>query len=231
MILLATLAMSLNRYIFSTCCLFVDDSDLRQRLLDLAFTNPEKEAFYRSVLLSINQGEDSTVIQGKKTFVIAEVVSSIRDLVSRDRLDAFQHDLNDIIDRTTQSWQHVQTKKPRYDATTDIRDGTHWQKYCDVSVGSPDSQTSRHRIDDDVTDEPILCVFPRVFVVGEEDNLLVFPGVIMTESQTTIAQEEMKKTASGPARVPSSRKDLRRFSNDTRTISSTMANGRGAFLG
>jgi hypothetical protein len=209
LVVLAILAASLTRHIFTTTYLLKDDGELRQILLQLAETNSGKEAFCRGLLLSIAEEKQLDVSREKVSTVVREVLHRIQDLVAPGALDKIRSELELVVETAAQTWWTIQRRRSRFEADISTKSDDHWEWQV-IEFNEDDIGIAIHGVfaADFASDETALVVFPRVFIVDEEKDTPVFPGVVLRRSQTDAANREserIKSSSPSVGRTPSAR--------------------------
>lgn len=214
LLILAILASSLTRHIFTTTYLLEEDDELRQTLLHLAEVDSGKEAFCRSLLLSVSEDKQAYVMRERMSMVVREVLHRVQDLLTPSSIETFRPELEAAVETATQTWCTIQKRRSRFEADVgaDSEDPWEWKaiKFDEDEVSSGLHNVSAVEL---AADGPALVVFPRVYIVDEEKDTPVFPGVLLQKSQTVAADRELEQIrASSPSRAKMSSTRSRRMS-------------------
>ena len=194
LVVLAILAASLTRHIFTTTYLLKEDSELRHILLELAETNSSKEAFCRKLLLSISEEKEIHGSQERIATVVREVLHRIQYLAVPDALERFRSELQPVVETAAQTWRKIQKRRSHFEAEDNpkLDDQGEWQAIefneDDIGIAAPIILAAGF-----ASDEVALVVFPRVVKVDDQVDTPVFPGVVLRKSQTVAASQEVEQ--------------------------------------
>lgn len=223
--ILAILARTLTREIFSVSYLFKDEIEFRTALLNVADTKPEKEQLCRGLLLSIDPDTQYKMAKKKGWLVVDKVMESAGVFLTGPNADDFRVALNAIVKDAIALWLTVQKSKTRLEA--DVTSGSDWEwKQLPSSIGSSanggGADAKLHGTNGS-QDQLIACCFPRVFAVisPDEEDVSIFPGVALMASQTLAAKAELERTPR-PVESPSlTRARTTRHGNQRASVSSS----------
>jgi hypothetical protein len=171
-----------------------EDGEFRDLLLALAEVNGCKESFLRGMLASLPEENEATVIKKRVKAVVIEVSDHVRDLLGRDQGGFFRSELASVVDKAAQIWKSIQKKESRFEADTDTRYDARWQwKAVEFSNESGTLAVRDVPATSFAQNDAEIVLFPRVFIVKEERDIPVFPGVVLQSSQMVRARQELDR--------------------------------------
>lgn len=190
--MLSVLARCINLHLFKPAYLFDDESEIRGLLVRLAVANSKKESFCRASLLSIFPEDQARNAAEAVERVIREVSWSIRKLISDAQFDRFKLDLEKVVHQARDTWQLIQCTREKFEAYFELRhyDEIEWQplRFDDRIAVAGKKNTLRASERDDA----LLVIFPRIYVVADDEPDPVTSGVVLTKSQSAAAAEEIE---------------------------------------
>jgi hypothetical protein len=193
-ILQAILAASLVRKVFTVTYQVEEDGELRDLLLALAEVDGCKESFLRGMLASLPEENEVTVIKKRVKAVVFEVSDHVRDLLGRDQGEFLRSELESVVDKAAQIWKSIQKKESRFEGDIDTRYDTRWQwKAVEFSNESGALTMRDVPANSFAQNDAEIVLFPRVFIVKEEGDVPVFPGVVLQSSQMVRAKQELDR--------------------------------------
>jgi hypothetical protein len=213
-VLQANLAASLVRKVFTVTYQMEEDGEFRDLLLALAEVDGCKESFLRRMLASLPEENEVTVIKKRVKAVVFEVSDHARDLLGRDQGKYLRSELESVVEKAAQLWKSIQKKESRFEGDADMRFDTRWQCKAVEFLDKDGTFTVRDVPATSFAQKDAeIVLFPRVFIVKEERDIPVFPGVVLQSSQMVRAREELdhtRKTSRLFERVSSMRKHHQR---------------------
>lgn len=192
----AILAASLVRKIFTVTYQIEEDGEFRDLLLALAEADACKESFLRGMLASLPEENEMTIIKKRVKAVVVEVSGHARHLLGRGQAESLRSELESIVDKAAQVWKSIQRKESRFETDADTRYDTQWQwRAVEFSSYENDALTLRDvPATSYAQNDAEIVLFPRVYIVKEEIDTPVFPGVVLQSSQMVRAREELDRT-------------------------------------
>jgi hypothetical protein len=191
-VLQAILSASLVQKVFTVTYQMEEEGEFRELLLALAEVDSCKESFLRGMLAFLPEENEVIVIKKRVKAVVSEVSDHIRDLLGRGQGKFLRPELESVADKAAQIWKNIQKKESRFEADTDTRYDTRWQWNAVEFANESGTFTVR-----DVSatsfaqNDAEIVLFPRVFIVKEERDIPVFPGVVLQSSQMFRARQEL----------------------------------------
>lgn len=193
------------------------------------------ESFRRAILLSLLSEEQQTrILEKRVTSVLNGVMWLVEGIFEDYRVAALESDLQGFVKLAYIAWQSIHRLQDRFETNMDYTfdNSIDWGTLpFDDSEESNDEGNSTAS---GASDEPVLVVFPRMYMVKDSEPKLVTPGVVLMKSQTVTAAKEVRSEAS---RSPTFGRGIATFSRDDRRrdsmiINDSLANGNAAtFLG
>jgi hypothetical protein len=191
-VLQAILSASLVRKVFTVTYQMEEDGEFRDLLLALAEVDGCKESFLRGMLASLPEENELIVIKKRVKAVVYEVSDHVRDLLGRDQGEFLRSELESVVDKAAQIWKSIQKKESRFEADTDTRYDTRWQWNAVEFVNESGTFTVRDvPATSFAQNDAEIVLFPRVFIVKEERDIPVSPGVVLQSSQMVRARQEL----------------------------------------
>jgi hypothetical protein len=191
--MLAILARCIDLHIFQPTYLLDEEDEIRRLLVRLAVANSKKESFFRAVLLSIfPEGQTRNAAKAIER-VVREVSWSVRRFISEAQYDRFKLGLEDVVHQAHDAWQLVQCTREKFEAFFELNhyDEIEWQplRFDNRSAVAGKENTTRASERDDV----LLVIFPRIYIVADNEPDPVTQGVVLMKSQSAAAAEEIER--------------------------------------
>lgn len=198
--MLAILARCIDRYIFQPTYILDEESGIRELLVRQAVKNSKKESFCRALLLSMFPEEQAKATTERVDRVIREVAWHVQDLFSVTQIENFRTDLQRVVQEACDTWQIIQRATERYEPFFEL---THYEDLEWETLMSDESGTSAREQSTtnaaNGTDEELLVIFPRLYIVEDAEPSPITPGVVLRRSQSVAAAQELdRKKPSSP---------------------------------
>ena len=226
--MLTILAELLTEHIFTSSYLFDPEPEFQHAWIELARANPSKERLLRGMLLSIDGKAEDDIIAGRREAVVDELMDYVVGILPWSKAEILRKDLSGLTKNAVEIWRSLQLRKVKIEASTEGADGWTWpsHRFSSANGHTPESLPMQEV----GTDEPAVCVFPRVFVAGAQQNDAVFSGMSIMKSEVDAADRQIR-SARAPSPPTSRRGSL---ANHRRQSSSTTTAANGSprnFLG
>jgi hypothetical protein len=205
-IILAILSREIDRQIFQSTYLASDGTQVRDFLSRLAEADCEKESFCRSILLSIEPTTQELSLRPRIDAVAQKVSSCLDELLSENQRDEIRWSITKIVHRAIDVWRPIQRAKQRYEPDFEpLSCGSdEWRLF-----NLPDDDSTQNEMDQNIRDESVLTVFPRVTLVtnGERSALTLVTQLMRSQKQCMSAEQELNQRPTNRTfdRLPSNR--------------------------
>lgn len=210
--------------IFQPTYILDEDEEIRILLIRLAVANSKKESFCRGLLLSIDPEKQTKNASKRVEQVIREVAWYVRDSLSVVQYESFRPGLELVVQRACDFWRTMQCAREKFEPYFELNDYTdiEWQPL--KFEGGEQSLTRASDVD-----EKLLVIFPRIYIIEDDEPDPITNGVVLMKSQSTAAAEEenLERRKSSSPTVGKAAPKLR--SNKTRNKSISL-NGGNDFL-
>jgi hypothetical protein len=203
---LAIIASQLATRIFTPFYKPAASDDIRELLLGLAEEDCQKELMCRALLLSqwTEEGQREAE-EGLRKEVIDTVTKGLGPWIDDNKMDAFRQELRDLLKGAMRLWRGAQNSTSKFDATVDdIRDPG-WGILSDLNNGEPPA--------DSHAKSAILALFPRILIIREDEDEVLFAGIGLWDWQTAAAEQELREDME--ARQPKRRKERKMSNNES----------------
>ncbi|KAJ9652745.1 hypothetical protein H2198_008017 [Neophaeococcomyces mojaviensis] len=228
-VVLASISQLLVPEIFRVVHFIDEDTELRQELYFLAQDNPGKEAFLRALLISLNDQQERDL---HIKFATQQTYKQVKELLEPDIAERFRANVESIFRDAAHLWRRLQANKRHYDADLEIPDDQSlvWKAIqlsnTELKIDEQDATMKAFS-----PDEVELRVFPRVYVVGQREDVPVFPGRVLQQSQTTAARQEIEQAQSSTPSTGNTTAKVERRRMSLYMKSQSQEQNGGAFLG
>ncbi|RVX69000.1 hypothetical protein B0A52_08067 [Exophiala mesophila] len=192
-LVMAVLARSLTNHIFTPTYIVEEESELRDLLFEIS-DNAEKE-FLRGMIMSLFEKKQREIASQRVSTVVREVLSPVQDLLGLDAAQKFGQELKSKIQEAKDIWWGLQRHQSHFEA--DIKCDIESWEWQSVRFSNDNDQMNSQAVDVEAfdTDEAVLTLFPRIFVVDGSRDTPIFPGVVLQKSQTASAEQEISQMA------------------------------------
>jgi hypothetical protein len=211
-IILAILAREADREIFQPTYIVPQEAGIRDTLARLAASDKEKESFYRSMLLSMDQDGQEASLQSRIQVVVRNVSSCLYDMLSEEQFIALRASVEKIAERAVNVWRPLQRSLERYEPDFEPHK---WGDDQWSLLQFPEGSSAESEASPNVIEDCLLIVFPRITVVEKGHRFPLTDVVQMrkTQPQCLAARRELADLPTSPVigRVASNR--TRRRSN------------------
>lgn len=211
-------------YIFQPTCILEEDDEIRLLLIRLAVMNSKKESFCRGLLLSMDPEEQTKIASKRVERVIKEVAWFVRDLLSVVQYESFKLSLEKVVQRACDFWRIIQYAREKFEPYFELN---HYNDFEWQPLRFEGGEQSMLRSSNG--DEELLVIFPRIYIIEDDEPDPITHGVVLMKSQSTAAAEEEeaeRRKASSPTAGKAAPKSR---SNKTRNKSISL-NGGNDFL-
>lgn len=228
---LAILARSIDNHIFQPTYILEEDSGIRELLLRQAVSSSKRESLCRALLLKMFPSDQANAAKERIKRVSADVMQEVQDLLSSDNGERFKSDLEQVAQSASEVWWDMQRVKERFEHSFELVpcQDIEWEP---LSLGEDADGDQGPTGDLRARDEELLVVFPRLYVVADDEPEAITPGTVLRRSQSAVAARELERERASnsafgkpPARTKSQR--TRRSSTATNGAGSSKA---GNFL-
>ncbi|TVY36883.1 hypothetical protein LSUB1_G006895 [Lachnellula subtilissima] len=190
--MLAILARSIDLHVFQPTYLLDDEDEIRSLLVHLATTDSKKESFCRAVLLSVFPEDQAKNAVKAIERVVRDVPYCIRELLSEAQYDSFKVGLKDVVQQAYYAWQLIQSANEKFEPLFKLKhfEDIEWQplRFETSSTGDNEETTLRTPGGDDA----LLVIFPRLYIIEDNEPEPVTQGVVLMRSQSTAAAREIE---------------------------------------
>jgi hypothetical protein len=210
------------------------ETGIRSNLLREAVRDSRSESFRRAFLLSVFPEEQTRILGQRAASIANSIMWLVEGIIDTDQATALKSDLQGFIKLAYSVWQDIQRLRDRFEPNMDytVDDSLDWwtlpfEDFEGSNNGGVSASSS-------TSDEAVLVVFPRMYIVKDAEPRPATPGIVLMKSQTVTAAQEVRSEAPksptfGRGPLNSSRDDRRR---DSIIMNETLANRNAAtFLG
>ncbi|KAJ6113968.1 hypothetical protein N7523_007285 [Penicillium sp. IBT 18751x] len=175
-----------------------DDSNLRTILCSLAEKDHEKEAFCRSLLLSIDKKAQQENLQLRIQAIVRNVSYYLHGGLSETQDSEIRERLENIVQRAVKVWRPIQSSQKRYEPDFEPYkwedDESHLFRF---PSGDKHNQEEPVKI---VRGNVLLTVFPRICLVQghERDPLTYVTQLAKSQELCLAAEQEISREGSSP---------------------------------
>jgi hypothetical protein len=195
-VMLAILARAIDKDIFQPTYILDGESGIRELLLHQAIADSGKEAYCRSILLSMFPEEQTKVSEERVKEVIGDVGWYAQDLLSVTQFETFKAGLEEVVQSASDLWKTIQRAKQRYEPNFALEDydDFDWEIIGFEERTAAAGEEGSAKVTGAGTDEDLLVIFPRVYAVDDGDPDPITHGVVLKRSQSAEATQELEKT-------------------------------------
>jgi hypothetical protein len=210
------------------------ETDIRSDLLREAVKDSRSESFRRAFLLSVFPEKQTRILDERATNVFNCIMSLVEGIIHTDQATALKSDLQGFIKLACTDWQAIQRLQDRFEPNMvyTVDDSFDW---CTLPFEDSDGSNNEDiSAASSTSDEAMLVVFPRMYIVKDAEPKPVTPGIVLMKSQTVIAAQEVR---SETPKSPTFGRSALNFSRDDRRRDSIMTDNplanrnAGTFLG
>ena len=195
-------------------------SGFRNYLLHEAMRDSRSESFRRAFLLSVFPEEQTRTLNECAGSIVNRIMWLINGIIDTEQATALQVDLQGFIKHACTLWQAVQRLQDRFEPNMDytVDDSFDWSNFpLEESEGSENDGASASSN----SDQAVLVVFPRMYIVKDAEPKPVTPGTVLMKSQTVTAAQEVRSEA---PKSPTFGRGPPTFSRDDRRRDSIIMN-------
>jgi len=195
-VMLAILARTIDKDIFQPTYILDGESGIRELLVLQAIADSGKEAYCRSILLSMFPEEQTKVSKERVKEVVGHVGWYAQDLLSVTQFETFKAGLEQIVQSASDLWKTIQRAKQRYEpnfALDDYEDFD-WDIISFEERTAAAGEEGSAEVAGAGNDEDLLVIFPRVYAVDDSDPDPITHGVVLKRSQSAEATQELERT-------------------------------------
>jgi hypothetical protein len=211
-ILLAILAREIDREIFQPTYIIPEDAGIRGTLAKLAACDNEKESFYRSILLSMDQDAQKASLQSRIQLIVRNVSSCMYDMLPEEQFSALRGSVEKIARKAVDVWRPMQRSVERYEPDFEPRK---WGDDQWSLLEFPEENPAGSEASPAMIDDCLLIVFPRITVVEKGLRFPLTDVVQMRKSQPPClaARRELADLPTSPVIGRAASNRTRRRSN------------------
>ena len=168
------------------------ESDIRGDLLREAMRDSRGESFRRAILLSVSPEEQTRAAHKRAASVFDRIMWLVEGNVEHDQVAALKPDLQRFIGLACNVWRDIQKLQDRFEPNMDytVDDGFDWGTLPFENYESSDNEGVSAA--SNASDEALLVVFPRIYIVKDAEPKPVTPGIVLMKSQTKAAAQEAR---------------------------------------
>lgn len=192
-VLLALLARTIDTHIFQPTYILGADSDIRQIMLRVAILNSRKESFCRGMMLSIFPMEQTAILSEQARQVVMDITWVTRNLLSETRAESFRSALEQLVQDSCNTWLITQRLQDKFEPSFELTSFEHLEWQPLRFEGEPKSKGMGAVSGQAVGHDELLIVFPRVYVVSDDEPDPVSEGVALKRSQVIEATVEVER--------------------------------------
>jgi hypothetical protein len=210
---------ALDKYIFKPNYLTRDSEELNKVLEGVRTNNPLQETFVRGVLLRVLPDTQRRNKDTRVRLVVSDVVHSMGILLSKERKDKFESELNSVSDRICLKWETIQRLEEKVKSSFSYDYPDEWRqfpesvaKHAQSRPSSPLTQKSsleRLRKQDQASSRSLTgegytkVVWPGFLFSNahEVDEELLHQGYVVTISPEENAEDGIRRAARKTARL------------------------------
>lgn len=196
LVVLALISQLLVDRIFATTDLVHGDYELRRELCELSQTNHSKEAFTRTLLLSLEGPGSGNDHVHAATQEAHRQVQGILDPISAE---GFRQNVEAIFNQAAGLWHDLRSQKSRYEAELDVPEDQSvvWKS---LRLSRTDLNFKEHEVTSAelANDMVAIKVFPHIFVIGPQGEMQVIPGKVVQTSQLEAMRQESAQLQRAP---------------------------------
>ena len=194
---LAVIASHLSTRIFTPVYMPAANEGIRELLRACAEVDCKREAMCRALMLSAYEDDEQSQAADSTIRDVYSTVSEILEpLIDCTKLDVFRTELRDLFGGAVALWRHAQYSTIKFDATVDgsYAEDSDWNTFLDDSNSEEESAATQSQ----ATLPPartfvMLALFPRIIVVQEERDEVVFPGIALRDWQAAEAAQQLRE--------------------------------------
>lgn len=194
-LILAWLMRRIDLELFQPDYIVPVESGIRSYLLREAMRDSRRESFRRAFLLSVYPDEQERNQKKRIANICHSIMWLVDGIIEADQATALGSDLRVFIEQACTVWQEIQRLEDRFEPHMDyaIDDSFDWETLTfEDSEGSKKRGTSAAN---NTSDEPVLVIFPRMYIVKDAEPKSVTSGIVLTKSQTATAAQEARSEA------------------------------------
>lgn len=201
-LVMAVLARSLTKHIFTPTYIFEDETEMKEVLLQIS--DKAKKEFLRGMIMSLFEDRQKKTAATKVSEVVREVLKPVQELIGLSAAQKFGQELRSTVRAAKDMWWLLQRHRSHFEANM-LEDGDtlageiwEWQSVR-FSNESDQMKSQAANVEAFDTDEAVLTLFPRIFVVEDSEDIPIFAGAVLQKSQTVSAEREVSEMdASSP---------------------------------
>ncbi|KAI9873485.1 MAG: hypothetical protein M1830_000360 [Pleopsidium flavum] len=225
--ILAILARCIDLHVFQPSHLLDEEDEIRPLLVRQAMANSKKESFCRAVLLSMFSEDQARNAAKGIERVVREVPWCVRNLLSDAQYDSFRLGLEHVVKQAYHAWQLIQSATEKFEPLFKLKhfEGIEWQMLSLDEDGAGAKEQSMVQTPEG--DEALLVIFPRIYIIEDNEPEPITHGVALMKSQSIAAAAEIERRS--PPSPTTGRPGPRSRAIRSRTLSIS-SNGGNDFL-
>lgn len=189
----------LARHIFTPSYLIDSDPEFALAYVEFAKASPAKERFFRGLLVSFDENVQLQMAERRHELIVEELMGLVKDFLTSQQSESLREALSTLTFDAINIWRPLQRGKARISAETLEDPGWSWQKYPSTATHEAPTTSAAIPNQEVGPDEPAVCVFPRIYIVGAESNQPIFSGFVTMKSQVDAAEREIRSTGGSAA--------------------------------
>ena len=196
-LVMAVLSRLLTKHIFTPTYIIKEEDELRDALFEMV--DDPKKKFLRGLIMSVFENKQKDIATQRVSAVVREVLDPIHGLLGLKSAQKFGEDLESKVQAAKDLWWRLQRHQSYIEA--DIKSDVDDWEWQSIRLSNENDQMTSRNVEVEAfdTDEVVLTLFPRIFIVDVSRDIPVFPGVVLQKSQTVSAQQEINELpASSP---------------------------------
>ncbi|KAL4787744.1 hypothetical protein BJX76DRAFT_354004 [Aspergillus varians] len=163
-LLLGILSREIDKYIFQPNYLTSEPTEMRNILSQLASTDGEKEAFCRSILLSVGQNAQQESLKSRIQSVVENVSSCMCPLLSEMQNVELRRHIGNVVKRAIEVWRPIQCAQSKYEPDFEP---LNWDDNEWVAFNFPSQDAGSSKTDEETPSVNLLTIFPRISYVED----------------------------------------------------------------
>lgn len=217
--ILCICAWALELHIFQSSHLVVGDNQLSQILDELAVKDPDREAYFRSILLRLQQDRGAEASAKRIDLAVEAVVECAHSLVAdaNDGRVVFETTLRNIFTEASRVWRHIQILRPKITASVLENTAHAWTLVplvkgltSTAAVKKPNqTPNGNSRADGDAgskvlkkpaggkvnagSQDIMIALWPAILITDKEETKVLIEGYAVSEAELKVAREEESK--------------------------------------
>jgi hypothetical protein len=188
-VILAILVQYLDNDIFQPSYILGEFNDVHDIMCSLAAKDSEKESFCRGLILSINPDKEKSVGQKRIENVTRNMMQHLDGFLPSPKHAEFEAELSQLVHSSYDTWAGIRTARERYEPVyTKEMEGFDLNT---LSFGDAIGPVDQNMAIQGVKDDDILHIFPRLYVIENNQKRVIVEGTVLRRSQSLAAAQEV----------------------------------------